>query len=95
MTTLTITRTRAGSHIIYAAATAAAYAKELLGVLPLIQVKEMLTASEVINVSLPHFPAYHDVVLKNCLSKYRRKLMSLSVKVRFTLSAGSRFRAIS
>ena len=42
----------------YAAATAAAYAKELLGVIPSIQVDKSPTAADTINVSLLYFPAY-------------------------------------
>src|SRR5882762_4422176 len=47
----------------YAAATAAAYAKELLGVITPAQVDETPTAADAIKVSLLHFSAY-DVVLK-------------------------------
>jgi hypothetical protein len=39
----------------YAAATAAAYAKELLGVIPPVQVDKMPSAADAINVSLLHF----------------------------------------
>ena len=42
----------------YAAATAAAYAKELLGVIPSIQVDKTPTAADAIKVSLLHFLAY-------------------------------------
>ena len=42
----------------YAAATAAAYAKELLGFIPLVQVDNTPTAADAIKVSLLHFPAY-------------------------------------
>ena len=42
----------------YAAATAAAYAKELLGIIPSIQVDKTPTAADVIKVSLLHFPAH-------------------------------------
>jgi len=42
----------------YAAATAAAYAKELLGVIPSIQVDKTPIAADTIKVSLLHFPAY-------------------------------------
>ena len=42
----------------YAAATAAAYAKELLGVIPSIQVDKTPTAADAIKVSLLHFPSY-------------------------------------
>ena len=47
----------------YAAATAAAYAKELLGVIAPTQVEETPTAAGAIKVSLLHFPA-HQVVLR-------------------------------
>jgi hypothetical protein len=47
----------------YAAATAAAYAKELLGVIPPVQVEKTPTAADAIKVSLLHFPA-RKVVLK-------------------------------
>jgi nucleoside phosphorylase len=47
----------------YAAATAAAYAKELLGVIPPVQVDKTPTAIDAIKVSLLHFPAYDNVVL--------------------------------
>ena len=42
----------------YAAATAAAYAKELLGVMPPVQVDKTPTAADTIKASLLHFPAY-------------------------------------
>jgi nucleoside phosphorylase len=42
----------------YAAATAAAYAKELLGVIPPVQVDNTPTAADAIKVGLLHFPAY-------------------------------------
>jgi nucleoside phosphorylase len=42
----------------YAAATAAAYAKELLGVIPPVQVDKTPTAADAIKASLLHFPAY-------------------------------------
>src|SRR6202020_3170166 len=42
----------------YAAATAAAYAKELLGVIPPAQVDMTPTAADAIKASLLHFPAY-------------------------------------
>jgi nucleoside phosphorylase len=42
----------------YAAATAAAYAKELLGVIPPFQVDKTPTAAHVIKASLLQFPAY-------------------------------------
>ena len=42
----------------YAAATAAAYAKELLGVIPSIQVDKTPTAADALKVSLLHFPSY-------------------------------------
>jgi len=42
----------------YAAATAAAYAKELLGVIPPAQVDKTPTAADAIKASLLHFPAY-------------------------------------
>jgi hypothetical protein len=42
----------------YAAATAAAYAKELLGVIPPVQVDKMPSAADAIKVSLLHFRAY-------------------------------------
>ena len=43
----------------HAAATAAAYAKELLGVIPLVQVDKMPTAADAIKVSLLYFPAHY------------------------------------
>ena len=42
----------------YAAATAAAYAKELLGVIPPVQVDKVSTAADAMKASLLHFPAY-------------------------------------
>ena len=45
----------------YAAATAAAYAKELLGVISPVQVDKTPTATDAIKASLLHF---HNVVLK-------------------------------
>ena len=42
----------------YAAATAAAYAKELLGVIPPAQVDKTPTAADAIKASLLHLPAY-------------------------------------
>jgi nucleoside phosphorylase len=42
----------------YAAATAAAYAKELLGVILPVQVDKTPTAADAIKASLLHFPAY-------------------------------------
>ena len=42
----------------YAAATAAAYAKELLGVIPPVQVDKASTAADAMKASLLHFPAY-------------------------------------
>ena len=54
----------------YAAATAAAYAKELLGVIPPIQVDKTPTAIDTIKVSLLHFPAYHNMVLKKLFCNY-------------------------
>ena len=42
----------------YAAATAAAYAKELLEVIPPIEVGETPTAAYAIKASLLHFPTY-------------------------------------
>jgi hypothetical protein len=53
----------------YAAATAAAYAKELLGVIPPVQVDKTPTAIDAIKASLLHFPAYPNVVLKKCFAK--------------------------
>jgi nucleoside phosphorylase len=43
----------------YAAATAAAYAKELLGVIPPVQVDKMPTAADAIKVSPLHFSAHY------------------------------------
>jgi hypothetical protein len=42
----------------YAAVTAAAYAKELLGVIPPVQVDKMPSAADAIKASLLHFPVY-------------------------------------
>ena len=42
----------------YAAATAAAYAKELLGVIPPVQVDKMPSAANATKASLLHFPVY-------------------------------------
>jgi nucleoside phosphorylase len=56
----------------YAAATAAAYAKELLGVIPPVQVDKTPTAADAIKASLLHFPAYPQRgAEETVLSKYR------------------------
>ena len=47
----------------YAAANAAAYAKELLEIIPPVQVDKTPTAADAIKASLPRFPI-HNVVLK-------------------------------
>jgi nucleoside phosphorylase len=57
----------------YAATTAAAYAKELLEVIPPVQVDKMPSAADAINVSLLHFPAYpYRGTEETILSKYRK-----------------------
>ena len=48
----------------YAAATAAAYAKELLGVIAPVQVDKTPIAADAIKASLLRSSAYHNVVLK-------------------------------
>ena len=48
----------------YAAATAAAYTKELLSIIVPVQVDKMSTATDAIKASLLRSSAYHNVVLK-------------------------------
>jgi hypothetical protein len=48
----------------YAAATAAAYAEELLGAIASVQVDKTPTAADAIKASLLRSPAYHNVMLK-------------------------------
>ena len=56
----------------YAAATATAYAKELLGVIPPVQVDKP-TAADAIKASLLHFPAYPQRRAEEAVRKSRRK----------------------